>query len=154
MDSSSEIDNIINELKMTSVSSPFVETPQTPVPVVTDDSVNQYVYQKTAEVIQAGMTAINTLSNNIMGGADPKEVAALASLIGATTKAIDSMNKINLQQKQATVDVKLKEMDIAGKKDIVSNLPSANNNILIATREEIIDQFVNFKPKKNAIDLI
>lgn len=154
MESDSEIDNIINELKMTSVSAPFVNSQEITTPVVTDDSVNQYVYQKTAEVIQAGMMAITSLSQNISMGADPKEVAALASLIGATTKAIDSMNKINLQQKQAAVDVKIKEMDIAGKKDIVSSLPSANNNILIATRDEIIDQFVNYKPKKSNLDLM
>ena len=86
-------------------------------------------------------------------GADPKEISAMASLMGATTKAIDSLNNINLQQKQASVAVELKKMDIAGKKEIVSKLPAANN-ILIATRDEVINRFVDGKAKKNQLDIL
>jgi hypothetical protein len=87
-----------------------------------------------------------------MMGADPKEVSAMAQLIGATTKAIDSLNSLNLQQKQAATAVELKKMDIAGKKEIVSKLP-ASNNILIATRDEVISRMMD-KPRRNPVDLI
>jgi hypothetical protein len=154
MESDSEIDNIISELKASSVPTSNVMVPLQKEEIqVTDDNVNGYVYQKTTEIVQAGLNAITALSNNIMLGADPKEVTALASLIGATTKAIDSLNSINLQQKQATTAVELKKMDIAGKKDIVSKLPSANN-ILIATRDEVINKFVEVKSKKNPLDML
>ena len=154
MESDSEIDNIISELKASSVPASNAMVPSQNEEIqVTDENVNGYVYQKTTEIVQAGLNAITALSNNIMLGADPKEVTALASLIGATTKAIDSLNSINLQQKQATTAVELKKMDIAGKKDIVSKLPSANN-ILIATRDEVINKFVEVKAKKNQLDML
>jgi hypothetical protein len=49
--------------------------------------------------------------------------------------------------------VELKKMDIAGKKDIVSKLPAANN-ILIATRDEVINKFVEGRPRKTPIDML
>lgn len=148
----SEVDNIINELRGSAIPSP-VEPEKQPTEAVTDENVNTYVYQKTAEVIQAGLDAITALSSNIAMGADPKEIAAMASLMSATTKAIDSLNSINLQHKQSTTAVELKKMDIAGKKDIVSKLPAANN-ILIATRDEVINKFVEGRPRKTSIDLL
>jgi hypothetical protein len=154
MESDSEVDNIINELRSTSISSNSnTEIINKPHENVTDENVNTYVYQKTAEIIQAGLNAISALSNNIAMGADPKEIAAMASLMGATTKAIDSLNSINLQHKQATTAVELKKMDIAGKKDIVSKLPAANN-ILIATRDEVINKFVEGKSRRTSIDML
>lgn len=152
MESNNEIDSIIDELKTTAVPSSAIVT-SSPQVDVTDENVNGYVYQKTTEIVQAGLNAITALSNNIMMGADPKEVSALASLIGATTKAIDSLNSINLQQKQASTAVELKKMDIAGKKDIVSKLPAANN-ILIATRDEVINKFVDSKTRRNQLDML
>lgn len=148
----SDVDNIINELRNSSVPTVTrIEKP--PSDPVTDENVNSYVYQKTAEVIQAGLDAITSLSSNIAMGADPKEIAAMASLMSATTKAIDSLNSINLQHKQSTTAVELKKMDIAGKKDIVSRLPAANN-ILIATRDEVINKFVEGKSRKTSIDVL
>jgi hypothetical protein len=151
MESNSETDKIIEELRAEAVHNN--QRVVVPREEVNDRNVDQYVYQKTSEVIQAGISAINSLASNISMGADPKEVSAMASLISATTKAIDSLNNINMQQRQASTDIELKKMDIAGKKDIVSSLPAANN-ILIATRDEVINKFVENKSKKTAIDML
>lgn len=152
MDSNNEIDSIIEDLRADAVSTAIVEGSSTPE-IVNDDNVSGYVYKKTAEVVQAGLDAINNLKNSIAMGADSKEVAALASLISATTKAIDSMNSINLQHKQASTSLELKKMDIAGKKEIVSKLP-ASNNILIATRDEVISQMVGGKSPKQRGEML
>jgi hypothetical protein len=153
MDSSDEIDNIINELKADAIPSTHnVPAVQEPVPAVNDENVNDFVYQKTAEVIQSGLEAMNNLKNTFAMGADPKEIAAMAQLMNAVTKAIDSMNNINLQQKHAKNAVELKKLDIAGKKEIMSKLPPSNN-ILIATRDEVITKMLD-KPKRDRIELL
>jgi hypothetical protein len=153
MDSSDEIDNIINELKADAIPSTLnVPAVQEPTPAVNDENVNDFVYQKTAEVIQSGLEAMNNLKNTFAMGADPKEIAAMAQLMNAVTKAIDSMNNINLQQKQAKNAVELKKLDIAGKKEIMSKLPPSNN-ILIATRDEVITKMLD-KPKRDRIELL
>jgi hypothetical protein len=150
MEPNEEIDNIINELRCDAVPAPIVR--QNEPENVNDHNVNDYVYKKTAEVIQAGLGAIENLKNTFAMGADPKEIAAMAQLMNATIKAIDSMNSINLQQKQATTAVELKKMDIAGKKEIVSRLPAANN-ILIATRDEVLNKFVDSRSKRTSLEL-
>lgn len=151
MEPHDEIEDIINELKSEAVPSSPTNTPAI-VDKVDDNSVNSYVYQKSAEVIQAGLEAINNLKNTFALGADPKEIAAMAQLMNATTKAIDSMNSLNLQLKSAQAAVELKKMDIAGKKEIVSKLP-ASNNILIATRDEVITKMLD-KPKRDRMELL
>lgn len=146
MESNSEIDHIISELKSTAIVNTNHAQAVSQNVEVTDDTVNHYVYEKTTEVIQAGLEAINNIKNTISMGADPKEISALAQLINATTKAIDSMNSINLQQRHAKSAVELKKLDIAGKKEIISKLPPTSNNILIATREEVAKMID--RPKK------
>jgi len=154
MEDHNEIDDIINELKGDAVpSSALVKTEQqTNCEKVSDDTVSDFVYQKTTEVIQSGLDAMNNLKNTFAMGADPREISAMAQLMNAVTKAIDSMNSINLQQKQAKNAVELKKMDIAGKKEIVSKLP-ASNNILIATRDEVINKMLD-KPKRDRMELL
>ena len=152
MECLNEIDSIIQDLRADSITSALL-IPPSPTEKVSDENVNEYVYKKTAEVIQAGLEAITSLKNSIAMGADPKEIAAMAQLIGATTKALDSMNSINLQQKQATTAIELKKMDIAGKKEIVSKLPPSNN-ILIATRDEVISQMIGGKSSKARGDML
>ena len=100
MDNSNEIDSIIDQLKNDSVQNSTNPKKKTQPTGLTDDNVNDYVYNKTAEVIESGLDAINNLKDSVMTGQDPKEISALAQLIGATTKAIDGLNKINLQIKQ------------------------------------------------------
>jgi hypothetical protein len=152
MEPQDEIENIINELKADSIPSENKIVPVVQQPSVNDSNVNDYVYLKSAEVIQAGLEAINNLKNTFAMGADPKEISAMAQLMNATTKAIDSMNSLNLQQKNAVNAVELKKMDIDGKKEIVSKLP-ASNNILIATRDEVITRMLD-KPKRDRIELL
>ena len=153
MDSSDEIDNIINELKADAIPSQSgLSNPPEPLPTVNDENVGDYVYQKNTELIQVGLEAMNNLKNTFAMGADPKEVTAMAQLMNAVTKAIDTMNSINLQQKQAKNAVELKKIDIAGKKEIMSKLPPSNN-ILIATRDEVITKMLD-KPRRDRAELL
>lgn len=152
MENHDEIEEIIKELKSDAVPASVNNSSLSITDKVDDANVNSYVYQKSAEVIQAGLEAINNLKNTFALGADPKEIAAMAQLMNATTKAIDSMNSLNLQLKSAQTAVELKKMDIAGKKEIVSKLP-ASNNILIATRDEVITKMLD-KPRRDRMELL
>lgn len=154
MDPLNDVDNIINQLKTdsSSRSSALIQTTETKKTDLTDENVGDYVYQKTASLVEAGVGAINDLRHLMQGGADPKELAAFAQLINAVTKSIDTLNNINLQNKHEKNAIELKKMDIAGKKDIVSNLPAANN-ILIATRDEVMNRIFD-KPRKDKLEIL
>jgi hypothetical protein len=109
-----------------------------------DVDVNQYFLNKSKAVIEAGVNAIQDLSPYVTQGQNPDEIAALAELMSATTKALDTLNKGNLIDKKAAKDEKLKHIDIQGKKELLELQPSKNvthnTNVLVASREEIMQK--------------
>jgi hypothetical protein len=150
MDNSNEIDSIIDQLKNDSVDTPQIKRKPTVLfKDLTDDSVNEYVYNKTSEVIESGLDAINNLKDSIMTGQDPKEISALAQLIGATTKAIDGLNKINLQIKQHKNNLEVAKLENDSIKKLQSN---TTNVIAIASREDVMKKL--FDKQSNKLERI
>ena len=153
MDSSNEIDAIIDQLRGDAVPSQPKPTEKTEVENLNDDNVSDYVYKKTAEVIEVGLEAVNNLKDMVTAGQDPKEIAALAQMIGAVTKAIDNLNKINLQTKQHKNNLEVAKVEASGTKALP--IGTQTNNIMIATRDEVMNKlFDRPSGKKEKIELI
>jgi hypothetical protein len=152
MDSNNEIDAIVEQLRADSIpSTPHIQSREiVPQEQVTDDNVNEYILKKTTENIEAGLDAVNSLKDIVITGQNPQEIAALASLINATTKALDSLNKINLQNKQIKSDKELKQMEVTA----VKSLKPATTNVLIATRDEVMSKLYDKTSKREKIELI
>lgn len=148
MNDNQEIESIIQELKAEEL-----PTPRTPVETenVNDDNVGDYVYKKSAQLVESTLSAIQTLQDNVVCGSDPKEIAALSQLINSATKALDQLNKLNMQNKQTKTDIVLKKMEIEAN----STRPVLPNttNVLIATRDEIMKQIFD-KPKKSSGEIL
>lgn len=145
----SDIDTLLDELS--SFSFPQTTTaksvPRGTPTNVTEDNINDYILQKTGNLIDAGLGAVSDLKDFVVQGQNPDEIAALSELISSTTKAIEALNRINLQNKKAKTDKELKTMDIEGKKAIAGSLPGnniTNNTVnLVASREEIFKQLLS-----------
>lgn len=121
-----------------------------PVPEVTDDNVNDYIYQKSTELVESNLATINALQQTIMQGAVPEEINALTSLVAATTKALDTLNKINLQNKQIKAASSNKKLELEARKDIASKRLPSTTNVLFATREEVMKSLS--EPKYKTIE--
>ena len=132
-----EIESIIEELKADEINTPIRPKP-VEVQKIDDENVGEYVYKKSSELVESTLGAIQSLKDNVLTGSDPKEIAALSSLIGAATKALDQLNKINLQNKQAKSNVEIKKMEIEAN----ANRPLIPNttNVMIATRDQVLAQ--------------
>jgi len=89
------------------------------------------------------------LKDIVITGQNPQEIAALASLINATTKALDSLNKINMQNKQIKNNIEIKQMEVSAAK----NIKPPTTNVLIATRDEIMSKLYD-KNKRDKVELI
>ena len=84
---------------------------------------------------------------------DPKEMAAFAQMLGAVTKAIDNLNKINLQTKQHKNNLEVARVEASGQKALP--IGTQTNNIMIATRDEVMNRlFDRPSNKKEKIELI
>ena len=113
---------------------------------VNDDNINDYILKKTATLIDTGLGAVQDLKDFVIQGQNPDEIAALSELISSTTKAIEALNRINLQNKKAATDKELKIMDLQNRKEVAGMLPgnvTNNTNVLVASREEIFKQLLD-----------
>lgn len=145
----SEIDDIINELKEGAAPSVPKSTSPVEVPKITDENVGDYVYQKSAEMIELTLNAIKDMQQLIQTAADPKEIAAYAQLMSTAFKGIDSLNKINIQQKQAknNIEVKKIEAEGKGKTPLLAGTGQQTNNIFIGSRDDAM-KLLNGEPSR------
>lgn len=148
MENNNEIDSIIEQLKNDSVPSSIVVNENSNDESITDDNVNSFVYKKSVELVSASLGAVQTIRDSVLTGVDPKEIAALSQLINATTRALDTLNQINLQNKKSKSNAELKKMELEANKMIASKIPQTTN-ILIASRDEILKGLNGKKTSKN-----
>lgn len=126
---------------------------------LTDDNINEFILKKASKLINSGLGAVEDLKDFIVQGQNPDEIAALSELISSTTKALEALNRINLQNKKAKTDKEIKEIDIAGRKAVAGMLPGNNiinnkTNVLVASREEIIKQLLETEKEAEPITIL
>jgi hypothetical protein len=149
-----DIDSIIAELKAEEIPAQHKEiitnnNPQN----LSDETVGEYVYKKSTELVESTLDAINNLKDVVITGNDPKEISALSQLINSATKALDQLNKINLQNKQNINTLEVKKLELESSSNL-SKLNSPTTNIVIATRDEILDKISNGNSKRERIQIV
>ena len=73
---------------------------------------------------------------------EAENMSALSELVKASTGAIDTLNKIVLQDKKSNTTIKAKKMDIESKKELQQ---SDQKHSLTMSREEVIASLLNHK---------
>ena len=151
------LEGLNNEDKeLVSKNSAQVEEVKVTVPK-TNEEMKEFVTKHSAELVQNSVKSIMELQKLTVATGDPEMMASLASLIAASTGAIETVNKMHLQNQKAETARELKKLEIEGKKEIQRlkndgylNLPAGNTNILVATREEMIAQLTGKVKNKTA----
>jgi hypothetical protein len=139
-----ELDNIIEELKNDDSLSSLSETPSAERLDINDENVNDYIMQKVGRLIESGIETVEAIQQTIATGLEADELNAFSGLLTSVTNAAEALNKINIQNKKAKATKEIKEMEIEGKKMLGSGGGNTGNtNILVATREEVIERFLN-----------
>ncbi|NDB82802.1 MAG: hypothetical protein EB127_08685 [Alphaproteobacteria bacterium] len=131
---------------------PIIEVPKT------DTEMHEFILKQSAQLAALSIKSVQELQKVTVATGDPEQMASLASLIAAGTGAIETINKINIQNKKTEAAKDIKKLELEGKKEIQRlkndgylNLPQGNTNILVATREEIIGQLTG-KAKAKVAD--
>lgn len=116
-------------------------------PPKTEEEMRDFVLKHSAELVENSVRSILELQKLTVSTGDPEMMNSLASLIAASTGAIETVNKIQLQNQKVKSAIELKKLEIEGKKEIqkIKNdgnalLPAGQTNILFATREELMAQ--------------
>jgi len=144
------LDELLEQLKDDDVLENAVPIPQKEKIDINDENINEWILQKAGTLIENGMDAVDALKQVILSSGEPHDISAYSEMFKAVVGALDTVGKINLQNKKVVAAKELKQMDIKAK----AELPEAkvgNTNILIATREDIMKNFL--EAGKDSIDV-
>jgi len=150
--SDSDLDKILDELKTDdSVASLADNEPEERLDI-NDENINEYIMQNVGKLVQSGLEMVQSIQQTINSGFEADELNAFSGLLGAVTKAADTLNKINIQNKRAKTAKELKQLDLGKQRELGNG--SVTNNVLIATREEIMEQFLKNNKKSIEAEII
>jgi len=145
-----DLDTLLGELSSYNVEPSTINRPilkaQTQQPAITDDNLNEYILRRAAALVDTSIDSVEELKGYVLQGNVPEEITALAELINASTRAVEALNKLNLQKRKFEDDVKLKHIDHTLKKELITidtKPQTVNNNVFIASREEMFKKFIN-----------
>lgn len=140
-DNSDDIDNIIDALKEknTEVKKEFRKA-------ATKDNLEEYVIESASTVINEGLDLVKNLNVYLNAAPDAKDLSAYAELLNATSTAIETLNKIIVQDKKSNTLKDLKKMDHEIKKELIDEA----KDMLVGTREDMFKKLVK---EANVIDI-
>ena len=132
-----EVGTLLDQLQAVSTNVSHVKKERDPI---TKEDLEKFTIENGAALVQDAMEMVATVKDFIISAPNAEDVEALAGLIKAASSAIDSLNHLTIADKRSNTSVKLKEMDIASKKELQK---SDNTQRLLATREEIFKMLVD-----------
>jgi predicted amidohydrolase YtcJ len=154
-----EIDDLIKELRETKNFGGFVKNTTTspvisaaPEEEINEEDISRYIINKSTKVINQGITTIENVRDSVLDGGTPDEILAYSDLIKAVTSSLDTLNKINLQNKKDKTAKQLKEMDVKNQKQLEPN-KIVTNNVIIAPREVLMKMLKDAEDKAKTIDI-
>jgi len=118
-------------------------TNESPKEKVTEDNIQQYVFDSATDLIDSSLYTLNKIKQSVTNVMDHKELTSLAELIKATTSSIEILNKVAMDNKKLQNARDIKKMDIEAKKQLSEGKVKNQTNILIASREEMMDKLLD-----------
>jgi hypothetical protein len=105
------------------------------------DELENFLLNYSGKLIKGTVDYVEEVKQFITSAPDSRDVDALSKLVGASASAIESLNKILLQDKANEAKIQVKQMDIESKKE----LQDKNNERLGLTinREELLNQLLD-----------
>ena len=74
--------------------------------------VEEFVIKNSGHLVQQSLDVMDNVKDYIMASGDPDSISALSELINASSKAIESLNKLVVQNKRSATTIATKTMDI------------------------------------------
>ena len=108
-----DLDSLIGQLKDTTSVNNHIQK-QEPEALSKDD-IEDFVVENSGKLIRESLEVMDTVKDHIMASGDPDSISALSELIRASSGAIDSLNKIVVQNKRSATTLTAKQMDAQAK---------------------------------------
>lgn len=126
------VDSILSQLKNLDAAK---ETQITPTETPTAENLEKFVIDKASELINKSLNVLDEFQSVLTASPSEESADSMASLITATSSAIETLNKVLSNNKRAQTQLQVKEMDINAKRE---NNKRDNATRLMMTRSEIM----------------
>ena len=103
------------------------------------EDVEQFIIQKSSKLIQDSLELIDNMKEVVHHMPEAENVSSLAELIKASTGAIETLNKLVVQDKKSNTTIKAKQLDIDSKKELQN---ADQQHALMLSREEVLDRLL------------
>ena len=132
------VDDLISQLKGTAAVSKELKKDEFNLD---KEELENFLLNYSGKLIKGTVDYVEEVKQFITSAPDSRAVDALSKLVGASASAIESLNKILLQDKANEAKIQVKQMDIESKKE----LQDKNNERLGLTinREELLNQLLD-----------
>ena len=111
------------------------------------EDVEDFIIKKSAKLIQDSLELIDNMKEVVHHMPEAENVSSLAELIKASTGAIETLNKLVVQDKKSNTTIKAKQLDIDSRRELQS---ADQLHALTLSREEVLDRLLK---KANVIDV-
>lgn len=134
-----EVETLISQLKDTSS---FVKKTEKRAREFNLDKndLEQFILNSSGKLITDSLNVIDDMREFVEAAPDADTISSLAALMKASTDAIDTLNKLLLQDKKSSTQVGIKQMDIEAKKELLEAKEHSSVNTL--TREEVFKKLL------------
>jgi hypothetical protein len=105
------------------------------------NELEHFILNSSGKLISDSLNVIDYMREFVESAPDAETISSLAALMKASTDAIDTLNKLLIQDKKSTTQVGIKQMDIEAKKDLLEAKESNAGNTL--TREEVFKKLLD-----------
>jgi hypothetical protein len=138
------VNSILDQLKTVPVVAKKVNQMQSDL---TKENLEKFVIQYASRLVENATESVEYIKDNVQAAPTADDVISLAELIKSTSGAIEILNKIVINKEKLQNSVRIKEMDVASKRE---ELEVKVSTTLLASRDEILKQLIN---KSNVIDI-
>ena len=135
-----DINSLVNQLKQTTKVNKEV-TKKADEEGVDPEDVERFVVRNSERLVNQSLDVLDNVKDYIMASGDPDSISSLSELIRASSSALDSLNKIVVQNKRSTTTIVAKQMDINSKKNIEDS--KQPEGAYITTREEMFKKILD-----------
>jgi hypothetical protein len=132
------VDDLLSQLKGASVARKELEKDEFNLD---KEELEKFLLNYSGKLIKGTVDYVEEVKQFITSAPDSKDVDALSKLVGASASAIESLNKILLQDKANEAKIQVKQMDIESKKELQDK---SNERLgLSINREELLKQLID-----------
>ena len=135
-------DDLISQLKNIPADSKMLERAALEHPELSKEDVEEFVINKSSKLIQDSLELIDNMKEVVHHMPEAENISSLAELIKASSGAIETLNKIVIQDKKTNTTITSKKMDIESRKELQA---VDQSHALTMSREEIMARLINDK---------